>query len=246
MLIVKTISGRGLKLDMTWFCTDRTVLRRNRLFSIHKQTPVGELIPGLKRVPFPTKHIDLRQDMAVILKSFDKGTAYEVKRAEKEGVICAVLNDIPLFVIFFNDFAHAKKIRTITEREMIAYGNNVVVTGCTHGNDYMAMHSYIVDKQLKKARLQYSASSYLGHESKEKRAVIGRANRYLHYKDMEYFKGQGFEIYDLGGYASGTKNKELIGVNSFKDSFGGSLVKNEYDFYPVWLYWLTRLKLLFR
>lgn len=246
MLIVKTPTKRGINLEISWFCEDKELIRKKRLFSIHKQTTISETIPGLQRVHFPTKHIDLDQDPAIILKSFDKNTVYEVKRAERESVTFRLLDNIPEFVHFFNDFARAKKIRTITEKEMQAYGRHVIMTACCLGDDHLAMHSYIVDRESGKARLQYSASSYLGVENNERRAIIGRANRYLHFKDIEYFSNQGFKIYDLGGYALDTKDKAMMGVNSFKDSFGGSLVKNEYDYYPIWLYWLIKLKSLIR
>ena len=50
--------------------------------------------------------------------------------------------------------------------------------------------------------------------------------------DMIYFKKEGYAIYDFGGYAYGTNNPDLIGINNFKDQFGGELVE-ESNFSPV-------------
>jgi lipid II:glycine glycyltransferase (peptidoglycan interpeptide bridge formation enzyme) len=42
---------------------------------------------------------------------------------------------------------------------------------------------------------------------------------------MLYFKEKIYLEYDFGGYAFGTSNAKLQGINKFKDSFGGELVE---------------------
>ena len=46
---------------------------------------------------------------------------------------------------------------------------------------------------------------------------------------MEYFKVHGFSIYDFGGYAYNTQDIQKQGINKFKLSFGGEIVKY-YDY----------------
>jgi len=60
--------------------------------------------------------------------------------------------------------------------------------------------------------------------------VVGRANRFLHYEDIRYFKEHGYETYDLGGYAKDTQDPKLQGINVFKESFGGTIVE-QYNYY---------------
>jgi Pyruvate/2-oxoacid:ferredoxin oxidoreductase gamma subunit len=66
------------------------------------------------------------------------------------------------------------------------------------------------------------------------RNFIGRANRFLHFQDMIYFKELGFKIYDLGGYKLNTTRVDLLNVNKFKDGFRGELVEqSHYETYSL-------------
>jgi hypothetical protein len=55
-------------------------------------------------------------------------------------------------------------------------------------------------------------------------AYIGRANRLHHWSDMLRFRGEGFGIYDFGGWYAGTQDETLLRINRFKERFGGELV----------------------
>jgi hypothetical protein len=92
----------------------------------------------------------------------------------------------------------------------------------TVSSEVLAMHCYITDLQTGRARLLTSALTIDTHHDKK---TLGRANRFLHDQDIEYFFKLGFKIYDLGGYAKDTNVEVLRGINSFKDSFGGELIE---------------------
>ena len=79
----------------------------------------------------------------------------------------------------------------------------------------------------------------------ERRSLIGRANRALHYLNMLNFKDRGITTYDLGGYALGTQDPELQEVNEFKDSFGGQLIE-ESNYISLPLHWARKLNALLR
>jgi len=75
--------------------------------------------------------------------------------------------------------------------------------------------------------LLYSATTV---NSKVSKSEIGRANRFLHYEDIKYFKELGYRFYDLGGIAKDTQDDKLQGINKFKEGFGGELVR-QYNYY---------------
>ena len=88
------------------------------------------------------------------------------------------------------------------------------------------IHGYLCDPAESRVILQTSSSwIYSSEGDATLRAQIGRANRMLHIEDMKHFQAKGFAIYDLGGYAYETQDRELQGINRFKDSFWGKLVK---------------------
>ena len=57
------------------------------------------------------------------------------------------------------------------------------------------------------------------------RALVGRANRWLHWRDLLLFKAQGVKRYDWGGMFEDESGPGHAGINRFKRSFGGQRVR---------------------
>lgn len=77
-------------------------------------------------------------------------------------------------------------------------------------------------------------------EKGENEVLIGIANKLLTYEDMLYFRSQGFSSFDFGGYALGTNDHQLQGINRFKKMFGGEL-HQLYTYYSIPYYLLNKL-----
>ena len=69
------------------------------------------------------------------------------------------------------------------------------------------------------AGFQYSGSKFRNRKN-DYRALVGRANRWLHWRDMLRFKETGIKRYDWGGLFEDESVPERAGINKFKD-FGG-------------------------
>jgi hypothetical protein len=111
------------------------------------------------------------------------------------------------------------------------------VTKATANDETLVMHSYILDCESLRVALYKSSSSYHVEQNAAKRNFIGRANRWLHFQDINYFKSYGFKVYDFGGYAKSTLDAKLKNINNFKKSFGGSIVEeSNYVSYNVLLW----------
>ena len=189
---------------------------------------------GYKRIPKYTKLIDISS--SDYSSQFEKNTNYEIRRASKEDVRCEFSSLISDFVTFYNIFSASKGLDSkVSEMELNSYGDALVITNARNKeDDILVFHSYIVDRQIKRARLLHSASKiYSKEEVLIDKAFIGRVNRFLHSEDMIYFKNEGFATYDFGGYAFETSDTALKGINKFKDNFGGILVEESiYEAYP--------------
>jgi hypothetical protein len=186
---------------------------------------------GYYREAFYTKVIDISAPISVFESAFDQKTNYEIRRAIKDGVTTGVEPNLRRFTRFYNLFAQTKQLSPLTSN-FNSYQPCLVITKATFGQEDIVMHAYITDSNLGKVRLLHSASLFRNEHSSQLKAVIGRANRLLHLKDMCFFKDQGFKTYDLGGYAHDTSNDVLIRINQFKDSFGGVLIQ-ECDYLPL-------------
>lgn len=229
MLSVSLPIAPFLKGNVIWFGHKPKVW--SCLFTIYKQSSYCKAAIGYKRQPFYTKVIDLSCTEEELLKGFRKNTIYEVARAQREEVHTMIEHDSAVFVEFYNRFSITKGLTQVTLNKLKRYASSLVITKATMANEEVAMHAYVADHNSKRVRLLYSASLYRLEARSEERSAIGRANRFLHFKDMVNFKKRGFCEYDLGGYALNTSDPGLIGINHFKDGFSGEL-REESDFLP--------------
>jgi|JI6StandDraft_1071083.scaffolds.fasta_scaffold11428_3 hypothetical protein len=170
-----------------------------------------------------TVELNLEQDVDTIYANFRNTVKQEIRKSEKEGVVCDFRQDnIDEFVQFYNDFAHAKKIYPTSKNRIIEMGDSLKMSYATLDGQLLVAHSYLVDEEVGIARLFHSASKRL--DETVDRNVIGRANKLLTYKDILYFKEKGYKILDFGGYLDNAQDKSMQGINEFKMSFGGEKV----------------------
>jgi hypothetical protein len=212
------------------------------LNSVYYQVPIKYNKLGYIRKSFHTFLIDLLQEGDVIFSNYKKNTSYEIRRAQKEGLSTQYEINKQKSIDFFNSFAKTKSLNFISLNNSNVSHSSFCVTSATYNGIDLVMHYYLKDIETGRVRLLYSATNVTN--SSLDHALIGRANRLLHYNDMILFKNEGFKIYDLGGFAYNTEEKSLLGINSFKESFGGIKVK-EYHYYSYVVYilmkWLKKI-----
>ncbi|SMO49220.1 hypothetical protein [Solitalea koreensis] len=222
----------GLKMYENWFeykSNDNSIFSLNAYLHIrdnsHKKTF------HLKRNSYSVENI-LNESDDQLLARFSKTNRYQIKKAIKEGINCSQENDLLKFENFFNQFAKEKHLPKVSARNLKSLEPNLTISFACLNNHTLVAHSYITDQDLGIVRLYHSASKRL--DETYENLTIGMANKLLHYKDMIFFKENGFKIYDFGGYYEST-NKSLQGINRFKLSFGGEKVTHSNYFSPTCL-----------
>jgi hypothetical protein len=124
---------------------------------------------------------------------------------------------------YFNEFTASKNRSSVTYSDLRQFyeAGTLCVRYVTAQDKSIVhtMHAYIVSDR--RARLHQSSSHFRNSSDSEFRNLVGRANRYLHWDDMLYFKNMGLEYYDFGGWYGGQSNTEKLAINQFKESFGG-------------------------
>lgn len=164
---------------------------------------------------------DLTLSIEEIMGLMKSNTRNEVRRAEKENCTFEIENDIDAFVKFYNDFCDSKGLNDYTNRARLTKYQEVLITKCIHDGQVVAMHANILDRNSKVALLLFSCSQRFDAGIDKK--LIGWGNRYLHFKDMEYLKNQGFTKYDWSGTCSDPEDERYT-ISQFKLSFGGTPV----------------------
>ena len=181
-----------------------------------------------------TIELDLEQETETIFANFSKQIRQQYKIAEGEGITFSFHSEVDKFVSFFNDFAAKKNTNLVSRRRIEEIGENLKLSFALYNGQILAAHSYLVDKETGIVRHHHSATKRL--DENYDRNLIGRANKYLTVKNIEYFKQLGLKTFDFGGFVAETKDESLIGINKYKLLFGGHVVPSiNYFSYSYWL-----------
>lgn len=183
-----------------------------------------------------TVELPLDKPFEEIFAGFNSTNRTHIRRAEKEGVVCSFREDKDRFLEFFNDFAKLKGLFPARRSLIDEFGDHFVTSFAEHNGVLLAAHSYLVDKEVGIARLYQSCSIRLDDNVDKK--LVAYANKLLTAEDARHFQRMGLKVLDFGGYAEGTKDKGLQGINEFKLSFGGQKVENTN--YQSFLYYILR------
>lgn len=201
--------------------------RFRQLFTLCQYNNVAPMAQAnfLIKTPFTTLEIDLEQSVEEIFSQFSKPVRNAIRQAERNGVVCNYAVEVEEFLAFFNAFARAKGIPELDLRYLNEFDGKLFISTAIMDGVVCSAHCYILDFEMKYATLFRSASVRVlvddisGNE-------IGKANKFLHFKDIQFLKQVGMRTYGFGGYSPLTKNDGKDGVNKFKSSFGGEVKYN--------------------
>src|SRR5256885_12845011 len=132
------------------------------------------------------------------------------------------------FQAFYDAFAAQKSVAPCYRQWLLAAckARQLVLTSASRNGEALVWHAYLTSG--KAAWLQYTGSCFRNKEN-DYRALVGRANRWLHWKEMLQFKEMGITRYDWGGVFEDESVPENAGINKFKKDFGGQQVRT-YDY----------------
>lgn len=186
---------------------------------------------------------NLMESKEKIFKKFTSNLRNEIRKVEKMENLAIEYNKIKKndFINFYNEFAEHKNLPYLNNRRLEKYQDNLFFVSAKLDDKLTNIQVYLVDKDSKITRLLYSVSSIHGLDDKTKRNQIGWINKALHWKSICYFIDLEFEVFDWGGYGNDDGNKELVGIDKFKKSFGGELLE-VYDYYSFLIYILLKIK----
>jgi hypothetical protein len=223
------IEGRGAVYGEVWFDEDPPATRDvDILLHFQRQAPLGR---G-RCTPFLSLVTDLCPAPAAIMEGFGKDCRYKIRRADSRDelrmeFVAEPQGRLDEFCRFYDTFARRKTLPAADRRWLTAAckAGQLALTLASRNGEALVWHAYVVSGRT--ARLQYTGSCFRDREN-DFRALVGRANRWLHWRDMLCFKERGMQHYDWGGLFEDESVPEHAGVNGFKKDFGGQPVRS-YD-----------------
>jgi hypothetical protein len=190
---------------------------------------VGRRVDMARCAPEYTMVLDLGVEVVALFAAMSPDTRTKVRRANREGAVANLWRNpddkvVRQFSAFYDQFARQKKLspisgaglRALRQSGLLAISNVIAASGET-----LVWHSYVCAGP--RVRLLQSASLFRSLQGSGDRNTIGRANRFLHCRDMLAFKSAGVRIYDFGGWYAGHTDADLLRVNRFKEEFGGKV-----------------------
>lgn len=164
---------------------------------------------------------DLRLSLEELMGKMKSNTRNEIRRAEREGCRFVIDKDASDFIPFYNSFCDSKGFPDHVSTRRLSKFKNLMISRVVCGDVVLAMHATQLDPVGKIALLILSGSQRLDSGANSK--LIGWGNRYLHFKELEWLKQQGYETYDWSGVCLDPNNPQHT-IGQFKLSFGGELV----------------------
>lgn len=242
-MIILESKSKIISVKVIFFADKPSI--KNGLFCIYRSTGSTRDYLFFKKGAINTLINTIKVSDTELLRSFRKNTVYEIVRSIRDNLvqidIHASLED---FIPLYNQFAAKRGWRNFKVRDEML--DNYHVTACKFNDKVIISHLYFLDYEGKRVCLESSVSDIDNIHDISLKALLGRSNRHLHYSDMLYFKGLGFEQYDFGGYDNhNIYDKKKSGINKFKDGFRGVLTyESNYTSYP--LFFVFKIKKLYR
>lgn len=219
--------SRFLTRGEIWFDNQPTSERVDWIIYHQRSKPAAR---GKWR-PFYTRVIDLTQNSDALLSQMDGFTAADIKKAaKKDQTICRKVDatderELRQFAEFYDRFAALKHLgpadRPWLERT-VAGGKLDIWAADSPTGERQAYHVFYCEPS--RVRSLHAASFYAHASTKEAQRKIGRANRLLIWECIMHYKAAGVKVFDLGGWYNGSTDSALLGVNKFKEGFGGRVI----------------------
>jgi len=182
--------------------------------------------------------IDLAAPDAQILGRFTASTRNQVNRGTKEGLKFSAWDNpasatLDEFLAFYQQFSIGRGLGDLPPAWMSGYAAQhalLLTRAATPDDRTLVWHSYYRDSRW--ARQLHSVSFFADATDKESRNQVARANRYLHWMDMQECRRLGIQYFDFGGWYHGNSDEKLLRVNAFKEEFGGEKTHRYHSMLP--------------
>lgn len=218
-----------------WFNSD---VKFFAFFIINIQSPIFK--KGIfVREHFSTLIINLTKPVEEIFNGFKPNTRNEIRRAQKDGIKAFIEKDHDSFMSFFNISNMQTGLKKITS---LSDYRDVIIFNAIFENEIISSLCFADFKNIGRARLLYSVNAIKGQNVNA--SFIGRANRMLHFEAINYFKSNGYNIYDFGGF-SGKETGKTFNIDLYKKSFTNEL-EYSYNYYPIIYYFALKTYLKWR
>jgi hypothetical protein len=214
-----------------WYDHDPELVAVDWIYYHQRTRPV----PGSRWECFYTIVLDLTQDSKELMGRMGKSNAYQIRRArDRDGIVCrrfmpAGRGLLDEFERTYNRFAAVKKLGPLDRSllEQLDRDGFLEISAVRNpAGEPLVFHAYYHDSN--RSCLLHGISLHQLLSDSTARNAVGRANRYLFWSDILRHQEEGLRIFDFGGWYHGNTDQDRLGINRFKEEFGGKVIR-EYN-----------------
>jgi hypothetical protein len=223
--------GRFLTRGEVWFDDQPDGSQVDWIYHCQRSSPLA----NYRWKAFYTVLVDLRKSPADLFAAMDDKTARKITEAqEKDKLRCEHCDASDARIIaeteaMWNKFAAAQNTPRLDRPWLDQFrqaGVLDVVAARDSSGQVLVYHLVLLTRG--RARQLIAISPHRTVPSIAWRHAVSRANCLIHWHNFQSFKEQGITHFDFGGWYPGTTDIQLLGINTFKKSFGGVVVR-EFD-----------------
>jgi hypothetical protein len=187
---------------------------------------------GATCTPSFTMLLDLSQTPSEMLSKMKNETRYKIRRASERDELSYEYSDgkqrdsILRFADHYDRYASLKRLPKVSRRRYVILAEqnalDLSFVGDAAGEILAASSCIRTSWRVRGLQL---AAAFRGTSNPSRRALIGRANRYLRWRDILRFREAGIKTFDFGGWFAGTDDPDKLRVNDWKAEFCGEIVE---------------------
>ena len=196
-----------------------------RLFSTNLE--IGPARRLVHHYTTATTIIDLTKDLDLISRRMQASTRNKISKAERVNGRVEIERNEPRtatdFLELYNDLFRQKngRVLNLAPNVLARYAGYSDIFLLRLDGTAFCGHINLRDEDAGRERLLYSVTRRF--EDRDTARLGGILNSYLHWREMQTYKEEGFCTYDFGGVSRGD-DPSASGIDQFKLGFGGTTV----------------------
>ena len=222
--------GGKTRVVETWYDHDPVSFEGHDLWICYQRSqPVSSFRWQYKY----TIQVDLTLEPGVLLSSMRKNNSREIRQAQDRDELTSSfitspsVEEVLEFATFYDSNPHGPHQEPADRDRLLT----LLKAGLVHlaqvrdaQGTVLSQHCLLWLSHSRTIRLMSLASLHHAEGDQGRRAAIGRANRLLFFRAFLFYKEQGADLYDFGGWYAGTEDEKRLKINQFKEGFRGKIL----------------------